>query len=486
MEESSICGYSIGWRKEMKKNGIVGAIIGFSTLSIVIAAIGFIVVPISTRLISTEDLGKINMLQGVVNILVPLMCLGLDHGYIRKYSELDNNTNKRLFSSSLLIALLATVFLGALSTIVWRPISRSIVGDERMDIIVILAISTASYVIERFLEMQCRMENDSKQYGIIAIHFTIANKVIYVLAACFLHNYISLLYVLAISELIASILFLIANRHRFDKKFVEAYQIKDSMSFGIPLMGALVILHIMQYIPKYYLSKSFGYSVVGIYSTAVTLSSVITLIQTGFSLVWAPYVYEHYKEKNNDIDQLQEALVSVLLIFSTLVVFTQYIWVYIVGIKYRSFIIYMPILLMVPVFNSLGDITGIGINIAKKTKLHLVNNTSAILTTFVMSSLLVPAFGPIGAAVASALGSLTLYLLRTLESKKYYMPVKSFKLILFCIGILITASIVNILLINHIVLLHMVYVLIFIIEIFVLIDPIKRVFIYLRKGKLDE
>lgn len=103
---------------------------------------------------------------------------------------------------------------------------------------------------------------------------------------------------------------------------------------------------------------------------------------------------------------------------------------------------YLPFLLLIPVFTSLSEITGIGINIAKKTKLHLINKTSVVVT-FMLSILLVPSISGLNASLAAAGGSATLFLMRTLESLNYYMPVKNFKLIIFGITALLIMGTAN-------------------------------------------
>ena len=74
----------------MSKKNVVKSILGLSSISVITAAVGFIIVPISTRLINSTDLGKISMVQSVVNILLSCLFIGLDHGYIRKYYDLDD------------------------------------------------------------------------------------------------------------------------------------------------------------------------------------------------------------------------------------------------------------------------------------------------------------------------------------------------------------------------------------------------------------
>lgn len=458
---------------EKKGVSVITSLLGFSVISIITAVIGFVIVPMSTRLIDAADLGKINMLQSVVNVLMPCLCLGFDHGYIRKYCEMERIHSKRLFSSSLFISISITLTAFAFISISWRKASYLMVGEERYDVLVIMMISTISYIVERYLQVQHRLDNNIGKYAAVTLVFMSANKIIYVLAAFFQPAYVDLLYVMAISELFAVLVMLVVDKNEITPRPCKYFELADSFKFGFPLMLSYVIYQLTQYIPKHYLRLNFGFSNVGIFSTAVTIAGIITLLQSGFTLVWTPYVYANYKEKGKEIDRLQELLVVALTIATTLVIVFQYFLVYIVGDKYREMTNYLPILLMVPVFNSLGEITGIGINIAKKTKLHLINNVSAVVITFVFARIFIPYFGSTGAALAAAGGSATLFLMRTFEGVRLYMPVKNFKLMAFGIVALIALGAINYAFSNRTIILYALFCIIVIAEAFVLQRQIR-------------
>ena len=212
------------------------------------------------------------------------------------------------------------------------------------------------------------------------------------------------------------------------------------------------------------------------------MSSVITLLQSGFTLVWTPYVYANYKNKPQEIDKLQDSLVAVLTLFTSLIIAFQYILVFIVGDKYREMTEYLPFLLLIPVFTSLSEITGIGINIAKKTKLHLINNITSVVVTFVLSILLVPSISGLGASLAAAVGSATLFLMRTLESLNFYMPVKNFKLIIFGITALLIMGTANCVFYGQKLILYPVFFVTLFIESIVLYQPIWGAIKYVKKG----
>lgn len=470
----------------MSKKNVVKSILGLSSISVITAAVGFIIVPISTRLINSTDLGKISMVQSVVNILLSCLFIGLDHGYIRKYYDLDDKKKKSLFSFSFYIVILLNVIFLLISTFFWEEISYSVIGERRFDILFIISISTISYSVERILLTQYRLSDAIGKYAFVSIIFMLANKVIYVLAAFFVPpTYIVLLYVMVISELVVSILVLVLNRKLFTFHGFDSNELIDSIKFGLPIMGSFVVYQINQYLPRFFLKSNVGFSDVGIFSTAITISSVITLLQNGFALVWTPFVYENHQKMKSEINKMQEILVILLTLFSSLIIVFQYLLVYVVGEKYRAMTFYLPILIIFPVLNSLGEITGIGINIAKRTKLHLVNNLVTLIITLIFCVLFVPSYGSLGAAIAVTGGCFTLFLLRTYEGRKLYNPVENNKYIIFCVIIFAVLAVSNCMFYNNLVLLHITFLFIILFELFFfrdkLLDVIKYSLLIVKK-----
>ena len=65
-------------------------IIGFALGPIITAILGLASLPILAWYFSTEDIGRISMLQVVISFTVILFSLGLDQSYVREYHQVKN------------------------------------------------------------------------------------------------------------------------------------------------------------------------------------------------------------------------------------------------------------------------------------------------------------------------------------------------------------------------------------------------------------
>lgn len=430
----------------VKKNNVIFSIVGFSLASWITTLLGLVVVPISTRLLAPDVLGKINLFNSIIMVIYHLFCLGLDHGYIRLYNDINNENRTGLWKVSVILSAITT-FLTLLVVSVFKDrVSLYLVGDIYSIIVLYLAISVLSLSIERFLLIDYRVTNKPMQYTIVSLAFTIANKVVFMLPAIFgFVDYKSALTITAVFNiiLICSTLFIVRSKFRVKKVLKLKKTVFESFSFGWPIMLVVVIVQFMQNIPKFYLVNNFGYEKVGLYGQAITIASIVTIAQSGFSLVWTPHVYANYKNDDGELDKLHKYAILIITIVATMLIVLQHQIILFLGDDYRNITHFLPILVLSPVLSMLGEITGIGINIKKRTRVHIFYNGVGICITLISCHFLIPVYAEIGAAISSLIGAFTIFALRTILAKKMYTPIKSYRYIAFTVIFLFILSAIN-------------------------------------------
>ena len=95
------------------------------------AVLGIATLPIIAWNYSTEDVGRIAMLQVLSSFCVLVFSLGLDQAYIREYHESENKP--ALFKTTLLPGLLLTLLALAISYISPNFISTALFSIESAD-----------------------------------------------------------------------------------------------------------------------------------------------------------------------------------------------------------------------------------------------------------------------------------------------------------------------------------------------------------------
>lgn len=415
--------------------------VGFSVVTWVSFAISFLTAPISTRLFAPDVMGKINIFNTYSNLFGILIMIGLDQAFARFYLERPNNkTIGYLFTFcfGITYALLACVII--LSLPFRSALSWGLFEETDNLLLYLFFFSVFCSATLRYLNLSYRMEKNVKMYTIQGILMTLVSKVFYLGVGFWDPSYKPALIALTITHFALALVFLFIQRnrfeliHEFDKEFS-----KEMFKYAIPLIPVSVLMWANQSIPQVVMQKTMDYYSIGIFTSAVALANVINIIQAGFNTFWLPYTYENYKNQTGQFNKVHRYLVCVLTIFALCLVLSQDVVFMLLGEKYRAAKAFFPFLILGPVCYIIGETTGLGIDLSKKTYLNIVVFSSSVAVNILLCILLRIPFGLPGIAMANALAGITAMVLKTHFGQKHYHAVNSYRYILISIC-LITIS----------------------------------------------
>lgn len=419
--------------------------VGFSIVTWVSFGLSFLTAPISTRLFAPEVLGKINIFNTYTSLFGILIMIGLDQAFARFYLERPNNkTIGYLFTFcfSITYALLAGAIILSL------PFSRFLSWElfEETDnlLLCLFYFSVFCTATLRYLNLSYRMEKDIKMYTIQGILMTLVSKVLYLSVGFWDPSYKPALIVLTFSHFALAVIFLFIQRSRFEwiYEYDKAFS-REMFKFALPLIPVSVLMWANTSIPQIVMQKTMDYHSIGIFSSALALASVILIVQAGFNTFWVPYVYENYKEQTGQFDKVHRYLVCVLTVLALLLVLSQDIVFLLLGEKYRAAKSFFPFLILGPVCYIIGETTGVGIDLSKKTYLNIVVFSGSVVVNIVLCLLLRIPFGLPGIAMASALAGITAMFFKTYYGQKYYRAVDSYKYLYACIFFIVTSAFIT-------------------------------------------
>ena len=76
-------------------------------------------------------------------------------------------------------------------------------------------------------------------------------------------------------------------------------------------------------IPQFVLKRFVDYGAIGIYTNAVSIANILTIIQTGFNVYWAPFAYENYKTHKYRLTRVHKCISFLLISFAILIIIGQ-------------------------------------------------------------------------------------------------------------------------------------------------------------------
>ncbi|MCZ2484742.1 lipopolysaccharide biosynthesis protein [Aquirufa antheringensis] len=432
-----------------EKSNIIDKIVKFSIPSIASFVVNILSAIIVTRHLSPSDYGLINTFIATTSFMMSIASLGLDSGFIRYYFDLPKSFDRNeLFITSLIIPSIILLSVALVLTIFfYQKISVLIFGFESKYLILILFINVFASIVIRFTTILVRMEGNTFLYSVLIIGTQLALKGALIFAAIINPRLLFALNSIVFSMLFVVILFVIKYSYKFK---ISNFSVLEKISnlFGyfkysfyswpVPSLlyfNALVTLLIIR--------VNIGNVSVGVFSSVSIFVGLIGVLQTGFSTFWSGYMFENYNEKQNQIKRINSIVLylSVLLLIN-FVLFKDLIY-YLIGENFHETKSYFAIILISPILLILTETTSYGISIAKKSGILLIITISTILINLILTWILIPKFGILGAAIASSLSSLTFFISQTHIGQYYYSSVFSTSKVYFTVFVIFIIAFAN-------------------------------------------
>lgn len=433
------------------RNKIMKKLLGFSISSWVTAIISFAILMVSTHLYDSENLGKINFFISVSTILTSVLNLALDQGYLRFFPENDSEVNKRMITSNMVLSFVVCSILAIGALPLTNRISTWLFGEEYELAIPLLLIGVMGLIVLRALALPWRAKGKVLPYTLLAIVFSACMKGAYIISCPFGTSW-SIAFVGYVGTIaLAAIIALIFNRKELaiPKFNRDGVLYKEELIFSLPLIPAMLMSNLNNSVPQFVIRSVSGFSAVAIYSAAVTLGSAINIIQTGFNTFWAPFVYENYKDKQEQIKKIHVLVVEVMVSFSILFILFQDVIFVFFKREYSAATQFLPFLVLTPLTYTIGETTQVGIAISKRSYLNILIYGAAMCVNIGLSILLVTCFGVVGAGVAVGLTAVITLALKTYLGNRFYQSVESVRPMVFGIAMYVLATVLNLILYEH-------------------------------------
>ena len=421
-------------------------IFGFSMASWINCAISLISTPITTALFLPEELGKINLFISFANILIPFIYLGFDQAYVRFFNEPSGkNTAGSTFKLCLFISTLMSCIVSGVVLGEWKYFSSSIIGYDSITIAFCLIIYLFSTMFLRYVNLKARMENNIKMFCIQSVTSTIIIKLSFASVAIVNANAMYAIIARSTLLLLAAIIFSYSALLKCKSEKVDWSRaaVIDLGKFALPIFPTTFLIMLNTSLAQLMLNRYADYSMIGIYSNAVTIAGIISIVQSGLNTFWTPFVYEYYKEQSK-IQKMHHLVAFIMLCMTLcLIGFKDLVYFLLVNKKYWTSKSIMAILLISPISDTVSETLGLGIELSKKTYLKLPVYLINILVNVSACYFLIPNYGIFGAALANACASLSMLIVKTLIGEKYYKCSDTYFRLIIGMVIVMFIAIVN-------------------------------------------
>jgi O-antigen/teichoic acid export membrane protein len=381
----------------------------YGTADIVVRSTAFITLPIYTRLFPPEEYGIWAALMAVVGLLNAFLALGGDSAYARHFFEARTHEARRRITSTLLWFLLGWALVITLALLPLAPVfARWYLEQEGRGLVVVLAVIGTPLTLANAMASQVlRNQFRAKLYGALSVTTAVLSVALGLAAVLLAGMGIAGLFagVVGAGVLMLPIrLWLI--RDLLAIEFSRSV-LRDLLSFGLPLVPMSVAYWVFASSDRIMLGKLASLEQVGLYSVAAAATSVLALVNSALGQAWSPHAVQAYEADS------QKAAV---LFGQVLTYIVAGLGLMAVGVA--AFARDLLVVLTTPAFYAaapavaplaLGylayastQVTAAGISLKKRTGYFALYAWIAAVLNIGLNFLLIPRWGMLGSAWATA------------------------------------------------------------------------------------
>ena len=425
--------------KSLKINVVLNTVKTFLTLFFPL-----ITFPYSSRVLGPENIGKVNFAQSIVSYFAIIASLGISTYATREAAKVRENEEelakvvKEIFTINLASTLISYLLLGftllfAKKLFEYRTL---IIICSSLIIFTTLGIGWIYQALEDYLYITVR-----------SLIFQIISLFLLFLMVKNQNDYLKYAAVNIISNVGANIFNFIHARHILLKKINKKLELKKHLKPIFILFASAVTGTIFSHIDSTMLGFQATDMDVGLYAAGIKIIHMIANIFPAIVIVIFPRI-SYYFAKNDfeNIKILSAKSIKYLTglsipVAAGLFILVKPLILLLCGDKYLQAINVTKIMSPYIVLTAVNIFVGSNLLIAYgKERYRLISVIAASILDIILNYILIPSYGAFGAAFATLITELSLFLFHIIYFHKFFKQLKLLKSILqFCLAAIIMA-----------------------------------------------
>lgn len=399
-------------KKYLAKNTFLFALGNFGTKIVI-----FFLLPLYTNVLSTAEYGQVDLISTIGMVIAPIVILNISEALLR--FPLDDDADNIAIMSTGILGLL----LGIIISLIVFPIFNNFNWKNINPIFLYFyIISYAAFQVftsylrgkEKLLQYSVTNILNSLLVAIFNIIFLLGFKrgVDGYLAAYILAFTISAIYAFVVGNVKDVI-----KNFKINKKLTT-----EMLKYSVVLIPNTFLWWITNSSDRIMVSHFVGDAQNGIYAISYKIPTLLSTVALIFNQAYSYSAIKEEKstdkvEMNNRIFQ---SLAGILTVTGAImmVIMKPFLKIYVNDTFYTAWK-YTPYLIIGFVFSSLGSFLGTQYTVYKDSKGYLFSALIGALTNIGLNALLIPLIGVYGAATATLISYLVVFMYRLLDTKKY-------------------------------------------------------------------
>lgn len=395
--------------------------ISFLVLSqLSIRIINFLLLPVYTNILTTAEYGTYDLFNTTIALLIPFLTLNIKESTIR-FALSDDYDKNEIFSISLKYFFLSLIPFGILMIINY-VIGFSSSMDEYKWLILLMYVSQVlNGIVTNFIRGLDRLKDIAissvfSSLSIIALNIITLIPLKMGLTGYFVAN--------IVGPLVQTIyLFILVKGWKYIKvRNLNKNTKKEMVSYSTPMIANSTAWWINSVSDRYIVVWLCGAAANGVYSVANKIPIIVDTFQVIFSQAWTLSAVKEFDPEDKDgffSSMYSLYNMSMTVMSSTLIIISRHLSRFLYSKDFFEAWKYVPFLTIAVLFGALAGYCGAIFSAAKDSKMFAISTMVGAAINIVLNIILVKPYGPLGAAISTAICYFIIYLIRLLNAKKH-------------------------------------------------------------------
>lgn len=395
-------------------------------------AMSFILLPIVSYYLSPSELGIATNFTVLTTLIILLAGLAIVNSIPYFFYEQDKSENICLISNLMILCIGSSLIIGAIAVCFYQQIFDYLQIDIHIQLLGVVFV-VASLISNINLSL-LRMENNSKHFAILQILQIVLHTLFVVLFVIVLKGGgIGKIYAeVMVFCVVGAIHLTMLLKKGYVKFHLQMAWIRKLLHFGLPLLPHSVSFWLKSGMDKVFITTYCGLQFNGLYSMAISVSSVYTMLMQSFFNAYTPYLQKRLASFNGSLFFVEKISIvkQIYLIYALFgvvgciaIAVSWIIFHYFIDLKYLPAMSYIPLIILANFIYTFYNFTIEFIYKVKKTfVMGIITFTCSLIQMF-LSYMLIKSYGVMGAVYSLLIGNTLITLSISIYSNMVYrMP----------------------------------------------------------------
>jgi O-antigen/teichoic acid export membrane protein len=372
-------------------------------------AIGFFLIPLYTHYLTPKDYGILELIDLTGFVLGYLMGLGIDQAVLRYYNITKKKEGKdEVLSTALIFAMLFGLFIVSILLPASKILSRYILDSTQYTFLfLLLFVNLFLGSILGLAKTALRAQEKSISYTAISLIYT-------VIAVCLNIYFIAIaqlgikgiLYSTLITSMLLATYLAVQILKESGLKF-RVSRLKEMLKYSMPFVPNGILAFILNWSDRYILRIYCDMETIGLYALGYKMGMIIVfLIASPFNLIWNAYIFE--VQNRSDARQIYARFATYFLLLLcsaglAISVFARELIIIISHPSYLNAYKVIPLIVLSMIFMCSDNVFQVGLLVKGKSGYLPVTRGLAAVANVALNFFLIPRYGMLGAAWATAI-----------------------------------------------------------------------------------